>query len=263
MAVVSGMAAWQALGVGTGDSGSLQKLEIQYETKHDARGKILSKESFHVLFNPSEISYSKSVKWESAPVADKGWASQAMRQDFQSSEPETLSITLFFDTYESRQSSGGIRAFVVPTNPFTSAPQATDVKVHTEQVAELARISPALHRPPRCELWWGKFRLFVGVLTSLDQTFTLFMPDGTPVRAELSCTFTEFNTLVRNIRTRELQSSDVAKTVVMQRTDTLQSIAAAEYNDASLWRHIAKANGIINPRTVKPGTRLIIPPLRP
>lgn len=262
MALVSGIAAWQALGLGTGDSGGLQKLAIQYETKGDARGKILSKESFHVLFNPTEIAYSKSVTWESKPVADKGWASQAMRQDFKSSQPETLSITLFFDTYEPRQSSSGIGAFVIPTNPLTSAPQATDVKVHTDQVAELARISPALHRPPRCELWWGKFRLFVGVLTGLQQRFTLFMPDGTPVRAELDCTFTESNTLVRNIRTRELQSSDVAKTVVVQRTDTLQSIAAAEYNDASLWRHIAKANGIIQPRAVKPGTRLIIPPLR-
>lgn len=262
MALVSGLAAWQALGLGAGDSGGLQKLEIKYETKGDAGGKILSTKSFHVLFNPSEISYSKSVNWTSKPIADKGQAAKAMRQDFQSSEPETLSITLFFDTYESRQSSGGIGSFVVPTNPFTLAPQATDVKVHTDQVAELTRISPALHQPPRCELWWGKFRLFVGVLTSLQQKFTLFMPDGTPVRAELDCTFTESNTLVRNIRTRELQSSDVAKTVVVQRTDTLQSIAAAEYSDASLWRHIAKANGIIQPRAVKPGTRLIIPPLR-
>ncbi|ETX05493.1 MAG: hypothetical protein ETSY2_22620 [Candidatus Entotheonella gemina] len=261
MAVVNSMAAWQALGVGSGNSGSLQKLEIKYETKHNDRGKILKRKSFYVLFNPSEISYSKSVSWESKPIADKGWASQAMRQDFQSSEPETLSITLFFDTYESRQSSGILHSFGIPANPLMPAPQTTNVKVYTEKVAELARISRELHRPPRCALWWGKFRLFEGVLTGLEQTFTLFMPDGTPVRAELGCTFTEFNTLAK-LKDRELQSSDVAKTVVVQRTDTLQSIAAAEYNDASLWRHIAKANGIINPRAVKPGARLIIPQLR-
>jgi nucleoid-associated protein YgaU len=263
MALVSGMAAWQAVGIGSGNSGSLQKLEIQYETKHDGKGKILSKEKFHVLFNPSQVAYSKTVNWESKSVADKGWASKAMRQDFLSSEPETLSITLFFDTYEPHDARSDWHAFVTPTNPFSAAPKATDVKVHTEKVADLARIAPKLHRPPRCELWWGKYRLFVGVLTSLEQQYTLFMSDGTPVRAELSCTFTEFNTLVRNIRTRELQSSDVAKTVVFQSTDTLPSIAALEYNDASLWRIIAQANGILNPRGVKPGTVLIIPPLRP
>ncbi|MEZ4660550.1 MAG: LysM peptidoglycan-binding domain-containing protein [Caldilineaceae bacterium] len=263
MAVVSGMAAWQALGIGSGESGSLQKLEIQYETKNDGRGKILSKDKFQVLFNPNELAYSKTVNWKVKRVADKGFASKAKRLDFRSSAPETLSITLFFDTYEPHDVGTDLRSFVIPTNPFTSRPKATDVKVLTERVAELARINQQLHRPPRCELWWGKSRLFVGVLTSLEQKFTLFMPDGTPVRAELACTFTEFNTLQRNIRTRELQSSDVAKTVVVQSTDTLHSIAAAEYNDASLWRLIAKANGILNPRAVKPGTILIVPPLQP
>ena len=63
MAIVSGMAAWQALGIGSGDNGSLQKLEIKYETKKDKKtGKILKMESFHVLFNPNELAYAKSVK---------------------------------------------------------------------------------------------------------------------------------------------------------------------------------------------------------
>jgi nucleoid-associated protein YgaU len=263
MALVSGMAAWQALGIGSGDSGSLQKLEIKYETKNDGKGKILKMDKFHVLFNPNELAYSKSVNWKAKKVADKGFASKAKRLDFRASSPETLSITLFFDTYEPHDSGTDLRSFVIPTNPFTSAPKATDVKVETEKVANLARIDPHLHYPPRCELWWGRYRLFVGVLTNLEQKFTLFVPDGTPVRAELSCTFTELNTLVRNIRTRELESSDVAKTVVVQSTDTLHSIAAAEYNDASLWRLIAKANGILNPRAIKPGTVLIVPPLQP
>ncbi|MCB0088444.1 MAG: LysM peptidoglycan-binding domain-containing protein [Caldilineaceae bacterium] len=263
MAVVSGMAAWQALGIGSGDSGNLQKLEIKYETKKDKKtGKILKMESFHVLFNPNELAYSKSVKWASKKVADKGFASKAKLLDFRASAPETLSITLFFDTYEPHDTGVDLRSFVIPTNPFTSAPKTADVKKLTEEVADLARINPSLHHPPRCELWWGRYRLFVGVLTTLEQKFTLFVADGTPVRAELSCTFTELNTLVRNMRERPLESSDVAKIVVVQSTDTLHSIAAAEYDDASLWRMIAKANGIINPRAIKPGMVLIVPALQ-
>lgn len=261
MAFVNNRSVWQAAGIGPG-GGGLQKLQIEYEIKHDKQGKILQSESFTVLFNPTEIAYAKSVEWASKPVADKGWAAKAMRQDFKSSKPETLTITLFFDTYEPAVPSTRWSALIGATNPITSRPQATDVKVHTDKVANLARISEGLHRPPRCILWWGKFRLFVGVLTSLNQSFTMFMADGTPVRAQLACTFTEFNTLIRNVRTRELQSSDVTKRVTVQRTDTLQSIAAAEYNDASLWRHIAKANGIINPLSVTPGMVLIVPPLR-
>ncbi len=263
MALVGGMAAWQALGIGSGDSGGLQKLKIRYEIENNGAGLILKWRSFYVLFNPNELAYSKTVDWEDRQVADTGYKSKARRLDFRSSSPETLAITLFYDTYEPHDTGTDLRSFAIPADSLGNVPQASDVRVLSEKVADLARIAKELHRPPLCELWWGRAKIFVGVLTSLEQKFTLFMPDGMPVRAELSCTFTEYDTLVRTIRPNELQSSDVAKTVVMQSTDTLPSIAAAEYNDAGLWRLIAKANGILNPRVVKPGTVLIVPPLQP
>ena len=77
----------------------------------------------------------------------------------------------------------------------------------------------------------------------------------------LTCTFKEFNTAVDAVRRRELHSADVARTVVFQATDSLASIAAAEYSDPGQWRLIARANGIANPRAVAPGTVLILPPL--
>ena len=43
--------------------------------------------------------------------------------------------------------------------------------------------------------------------------------------------------------------------------DTLRLIAAREYGNPDLWRRIADANRIDNPRLLKPGTKLIIPPL--
>jgi nucleoid-associated protein YgaU len=55
----------------------------------------------------------------------------------------------------------------------------------------------------------------------------------------------------------------VAKTRQVRRNDTLHCIAAEEYRDPALWRHIARANGIINPRHLEPGVVLTIPRLRP
>ncbi|MGH8571151.1 MAG: LysM peptidoglycan-binding domain-containing protein, partial [Gammaproteobacteria bacterium] len=118
-----------------------------------------------------------------------------------------------------------------------------------------------LHHPPVCHLSWGTFTdIFTGVLTQLDQRFTLFLSDGTPVRATLSCSFLEFQTRAHR-RAREMNSADVVKTRVVRRHDTLHSIAAEEYRDPSRWRHIASANGILNPRELKPGTVLTIPKL--
>ena len=45
----------------------------------------------------------------------------------------------------------------------------------------------------------------------------------------------------------------------MKRGDTLSSIAAKFYRDASKWRKIADANGIRDPKNLKIGQKLRIP----
>ena len=69
----------------------------------------------------------------------------------------------------------------------------------------------------------------------------MFLEDGTPVRATLSCTFLEVVPQAR-VRVTELHSADVPRTRRVTRTDTLASIAAQEYGDPGLWREIARAN---------------------
>jgi nucleoid-associated protein YgaU len=60
----------------------------------------------------------------------------------------------------------------------------------------------------------------------------------------------------------DLHSADVPNTHTVRRGDTLSGIAARHYNDPGLWRHIATANGISNPRVLKPGQVLRVPKLR-
>ena len=43
--------------------------------------------------------------------------------------------------------------------------------------------------------------------------------------------------------------------------ETLALIAHEEYDDAAEWRRIADANGILDPKDVKPGTVLTLPPI--
>jgi nucleoid-associated protein YgaU len=249
------------LGVGPG-AGGLEKLAIWYwDGKHKRR-------KVEALFNPSEIALSRSVAYDAKQVARRGGL-RDLRQEYLSVEPATLTVDLFFDTYESRAGpaawkqkvTSGAVSLATPTNPFQSG-DATDVRDLTDQIAQLAAVDPDLHRPPRCHLAWGQFDIFYGVLTNLDQTFTMFLNDGTPVRATLSCSFVEYRTTA-HARAGELHSADVAKTRTVRRNDTLHGIAAEEYNDPALWRLIAKANGIVNPRSLAPGTALVIPKLHP
>jgi len=253
------------LGIGSG-GGQLEKLTIAYERPGRRRPG-----SIQALFNPTEISLSRSVRWSQKKVAKQGgsWAWSDKEQDFREVQAETLSIELFFDTYESHGSDLTLKraatALLTPTTPFqirAASSLASDVTVKTRQIAALAEVDGDLHRPPLCTLTWGTFDIFEGVLTDLQQRFTMFLADGTPVRATLSCSFVEWSTEA-HYKAREVHSSDVAKTRVVRHNDTLHSLAAEEYNDPSLWRHIARANGIVNPRELTPGMVLTIPKLRP
>jgi nucleoid-associated protein YgaU len=258
MSVNMGKLAAQLSPFGTA-SGELKKLTIHYERPSGQRpGKI------ETLFNPGEISRSRHATWEAEPLAGHGGPGGASPEmEFYSVEPETLSVALFFDTYETRSDAAGWAVGALPPVPggLVSTSTATDVRKHTEKIARLARIDQELHRPPVCRLWWGKFDVFQGVLTDLDQNYTMFLEDGTPVRATLSCTFLEVIPQAR-VRVNELHSADVPRTRRVTRTDTLASIAAQEYGDPSLWREIARANRVVNPRRLRPGDVLVIPRLR-
>jgi nucleoid-associated protein YgaU len=252
MSINKARVASELLGFGTGGA-ALQRLTIQRE----------GGDPVEALFNPSEISVSGAASWDQEyPASYGGPSTAAVELEFRSVEAQTLSIELFFDTYESRAATTFKDAVVALLPAAASQRKATSVSRYTEQVAKLAEVDQALHRPPVCNLRWGAFDIFTGVLTSLNQRFTLFLEDGTPVRATLSCSFLGVS-LQWQRRKGELQSSDVAKTRRVRRNDTLHSIAAEEYRDPALWRHIARANGIVNPRDLEPGTVLMIPRLRP
>lgn len=251
--------ASEVFGLGNGD-GSLEKLTIRYDPHLPRSGR-----SIEALFNPAELSITRAVSYEQKQVASRLDAGDVYGvQRLRAIEPATLDIDLFFDTYEARNDSGSwARAaaqLVTPLNPFQSG-DSTPVTDLTDEVEKLAHPDRESHQPPLCSLTWGRFDIFVGLLTRLDQKFTMFLSDGTPVRATLSCTFVESRTKAY-FRATEMHSADVAKTRVVRRHDTLQSIAAEQYGDPAQWRAIAQANRIVNPRDLVPGRVLMIPKLR-
>jgi nucleoid-associated protein YgaU len=223
---------------------TLEKLTIQYEVKQ--AGSFTG--TIRALFNPSDLSFSRNLRWsQTAPAA----VASRHRVTFEERELSTLAVNLFFDTYENAPSGGfaGTKLF------SSSKPQS--VVPYLDALARLAAIDQELHRPPVCKLRWGKQDLFTGVLTYTKQNLVLFLEDGTPVRATVDCTFLECEE--GGDVDSELHSPDVAKKYTLQQGDTLSMIAYRQYNDASLWRRIAEANGIDDPRRLSPGRVILIP----
>lgn len=193
-----------------------------------------NKPAFDVLFNPKEYRLSKSNQF--AEVAIPGLSAPLLQ--FGRGEAQTLSMQLFFDTYD---------------NQFR---QKVDVRTYTEQVTDLMKIDPEIHAPPVCQFSWSNL-VFIGVLQQAELRCTLFAPNGVPVRATLDVTFKQF--FNGATETGMLQSANYAKSYIVRPGDTLSSIAALKYEDPRKWRPIAEKNNLDNPLAIRPGQVLVIP----
>lgn len=132
---------------------------------------------------------------------------------------------------------------------------------YTDELRNLMRINADLHAPPIVRLTWDD-QVFKGVVEALNITFTMFTPDGVPIRAKVNLTLKEYRPVEVQVKESPKSSPDVEKHHVVRRGDTLDGVAAKAYGDPGQWRAIARANGIGDPRRIAPGTDLAIPRLR-
>jgi|SRR5687768_5965720 len=190
-----------------------------------------------VMFNPAEYSLEMGNQFASAPLP--GLSNPVF--SWVNGDADSLTMELFFDTYTDRRGA--------------------DVREETDKIARLLEIDPELHAPPPVRFFWGKLD-FPAVIERLTQRFTMFLEDGTPVRATLNVTFKEYKTIAEQLKPKPKRSSDWTKLRVVAEGDRLSLIAAIEYGDPAVWREIANQNEIDNPRLLQPGTELRLPPLR-
>ncbi|HEX4384363.1 MAG TPA: hypothetical protein VH083_15485 [Myxococcales bacterium] len=193
-----------------------------------------NQDTLEVLFNPKEYTIQKSVQWEphKAPGLD------SPEQEFTSGNPAMLAVELFFDTYEDKKS----------------------VKEFTDKVMALALVEADKHRPPYVQFVWGDLT-FEGVIESLTLRYTMFLSDGKPCRATANLSIKENQTAKEQLEKNPRNSPDHTKLRTLKVGETLALLAHEEYDDPAEWRRIADANGINDPKDVKPGTVLTLPPI--
>lgn len=190
--------------------------------------------SLDVMFNPEEYSLNRDNNFASAAIP--GLSSPLIQ--FVHGNLRTLDMDLLFDTYE----------------------QLSDVRIQTEKFINLMEIDPQLHAPPILIVAWASLQ-FRCVLTRASQKFILFLDDGRPVRARVNASFTEFIDPEHEALQIKRQTADWTKTHTVQMGETLSAIATRYYSDPALWRPLAVANRIDNPRVLFPGQHLTVPAL--
>jgi hypothetical protein len=191
-------------------------------------------EQFNVLFNPEEYALDKDNNFASQTVP--GLSSPLLQ--FVNGNLRTLSMELFFDTTDDRR----------------------DVREETGRVVGLLDIRSDLHAPPVIRVSWASLQ-FRCVLARASQRFTRFLEDGRPTRARVTVTFNEFIDEEREAKEVNRQTADFSKAHVVQQGETISDIAFTHYRDPQLWRPIADANALDDPRRLTVGSSLRIPSL--
>jgi hypothetical protein len=220
--------------------GKLERARI-HVLKNDGSTSTDVESYIEVCFNPKEYSLEKSVEWD----AEKAFT-DAPQPEFKAPKPMTLSVTLQFDTYEERTNVRD--KWVRQIEKLTMMTKQFD-----KDGKNASKTDKQKYRPPVILFVWGRFT-FKGVVESLSQKYTMFLSDGTPVRAE--CGLKLRNVIDNNVDKGESQTFSAAgkgKPYKVEDGDRLDLIAANELGDAGRWAEIAAMNDIVDPGNIADG----------
>jgi LysM repeat protein len=218
-------------------SGELAKAQIKVVDGSKAG------QTVECMFRPKEYTLTKQINWQMKEVKGKDMP----QLEFSGGGSSTLTMELFFDTYESGK----------------------DVrKEYTNKIWELTAIDSKLTdkinkkgRPPQVQFEWGPMISFKAVITNITQKFTMFKSDGTPVRATLNVTFKEAEKPGKYpFQNPTTGGTPGYKVRIIKEGESLDWIAQEEYGDPALWRFIAETNNLEDPMKLNPGQMLSIAP---
>ncbi|HEX8127032.1 MAG TPA: hypothetical protein VF548_15765 [Allosphingosinicella sp.] len=206
---------------------------------------------FEVSYNPTELAFTKSAQF--ADIAVPGLEAPIIQ--FVRGDAETLSLELFFDSTDGGTGDG-----------------ATSVTEKVTQFQKLVSVDGALHAPPIVRINWGtglpgptiadvQMTEVDVIVTSVARRYTLFNPDGLPLRATVTLQMRVYWTIGEQTDLLNYQSADHTRTHAVREGETLPLIAWDAYSDVSKWRVIAEHNGLSQTRDLPVGLILQLPPV--
>jgi len=116
------------------------------------------------------------------------------------------------------------------------------------------------HEPPIVQVAWGSL-VFYGRAESLKFDYTLFAPNGEPLRAKISLSFVEYTSAAEAVKEKQPSSPDLTHLVVVKAGDTLPLLCERIYRDPLYHLAVARINGLTMVRQLEPGMSLRFPPL--
>jgi hypothetical protein len=201
---------------------------------------------FTVWINPASYTHERSVRYTDRQAPGSNGSSP----EFDRVGQESVSFELIFD-------ATGVIAPPIPGTPLPSDGVAGLIATFTQLVAT---VNGNIHRPNYLKLSWAQLQ-FQCVLSKLNITYTLFKPNGTPLRAKVAVTFLAFMSEKQLAAQANLRSPDMTHLVTVLAGDTLPALCHRIYGSSSYYLNVAQFNALPGFRQLRPGMQLVFPPL--
>ena len=225
-------------------SGKLDKLEIS-TCSVDSSGniKVDKNNSFTFMLNPSEYDHSYAIGYSRKEAIGQSGSDTK----FSGVKPEKLKFSSLIDC------SGAV--------PGTDA-DASDVKTQIKALKDIVyKYDGDKHEPSHVRVLWGS-QIFFGRLEAMSVDNTMFKPSGEPLRAKVQLTFIGFMSKEEEALRANRSSPDMSHLIEVKSGDSLPLLCHRIYNDSSYYLEVARVNNMTDFRDIKPGSKLLFPPLR-
>lgn len=117
-----------------------------------------------------------------------------------------------------------------------------------------------IHRPRFLMIIWGSEIKFRCVLSNLDVNYTLFKPDGSPLRVKLTANFLNYKARIEREAEERKSSPDLTHYRKVKQGDRLDLMTFRIYNNSKYFLQVGRANSLSRIRHIRPGTELYFPP---
>lgn len=218
------------------DRGTLEKLRVEAYDGPDYVGAPIAE--FVAFVNPNEITLAYEFEYDAA----QGTGTTNSRMEFKKMKPGDLTLAFFID---GTGASG----------------QPADVQERVARFQEVTGYHGEIHRTTYLKVAWGTLQVRRCVLKSASIAYKLFRPDGVPLRAVITATFTDHSDDQTRVAMAQDRSPDLTHIHLVRAGDTLPALCARVYGDPAHYVAVARANGLDHFRTLRPGTQLVFPPV--
>jgi hypothetical protein len=219
----------------------LSKLIIHAFEKNDFKKEVVS---FTTPINPETFTKTSHIELDTS----RGHGQPGTDPRYKSSAPEELKIEFVLD---------GTKTMEGYVDMYKSMEVSAQIKAFNDCVQYEGKI----HRPRFLIVRWGSEVKFPCVLSHMEVNYTLFKPNGDPLRAKISATFVKYETEAAIFAANHISSPDLTHQRISKEGNRLDLMCYDIYDDSVLFLQVARVNDLTSPRNLKAGIALVFPPI--